>query len=132
MIRFIEGLVRGARHDSRRIELAAGPEPEKTWINHALITVILGGGLGYGLGLIFGIPHLGFKLGLGVALGCYLYREVRQWWGRSGRPSGFWWDACLDVAFPAWLCAYPLGGLTAFAVMTLLVALFHWGLRPVE
>lgn len=116
---------------SRRL-IAAGRNEECTWINHALITVILGGGVGAAVGRIFGIALLGFKIGLGVALAAYAYREIAQWRNRPAKPAGWLWDACLDVAFPAWLCSYPLGGPIAFAVLTVVVAGFHWFLRPIE
>jgi hypothetical protein len=131
MIGLLSDAISDLQSRSRRLTAASRNE-ECTWISHALITVILGGGCGYGLGLVFGIPHLGFKLGLGVALVAYGYREVRQWWGRPNKPAHWAWDAILDVAFPAWLCAYPLGGLPAFAITTAVIALLHWAARPVE
>jgi hypothetical protein len=111
---------------------AAGRNEECTWINHALVTVIVGGGIGGALGWVFSIPYLGFRLGLLVALLCYLYREVHQWRGRTDKPDRWWWDATLDVLFPLWVCSPVLLGEPAFYVLTLAVAALHFLLRPIE
>lgn len=117
---------------SVRFQKASGPEPEKTWINHALVVVILGGGLGGALGFLIGAPALGFRVGLLVALLAYLYREVEQWRGRRDKPERWWWDASLDWLFPLWVASPFLLGALPFYVLALTVALLHFALRPVE
>jgi hypothetical protein len=130
MIALIEGIVRRARNGSRRID-AACAEMSATWINHSLITLLLGGGIGGALGFAFGIPHLGFRIGLLVALLAYLYREVNQWRGQP-KPAGWWFDAVMDVLFPTFVCSPVLMGDVAFYLLGACVALMHFGLRPVE
>lgn len=131
MIALVERFVRYARTHSQRVEAACQTD-EQTWINHALITVILGGGLGAVLGLLLVTPALGFRVGLLIALLVYFYREVNQWRGRRDRPQGWYFDACMDVLVPYWIASPFLLGASGFYVLTLCVAAMHWGARPIE
>lgn len=114
---------------SVRLQLADGT-PEKTHLNHGLIT--LGAGLlGALIGWPLGLAWLGAQIGCWVACACYTYREVRQWWN-APKPAGWWWDAGLDVIYPYFFSSPITLGPIAFAVWAGLVALFHLALRPVE
>lgn len=88
-----------AKLESRSLRFqAATVSPEHTWLNHALIVVILGGGIGAVLGFLLVTPAFGFRVGLLIALLAYLYREVGQWRGRRDKPADWAWDATLVVS----------------------------------
>lgn len=130
IIALVERFVRHARNHSDRVD-AACQNDESTWINHSLITVILGGGLGAVIGWPFSIPYVGFRVGLLVALLTYLYREVNQWRG-APKPDGWYFDACMDVLVPYWIASPFLLGPRGFFVLTLCVAAMHFGARPIK
>lgn len=122
------GFAGWAQKHSARIAAAGGPEPEKTWLNHGLIT--LGAALiGAAFGFPFGIWLLGARIGAVVAVKLYLYREVRQWWG-APKPAGWWWDASLDVLMPTFF-ASALFSPAVFLAIAVAIALLHFALRPI-
>jgi hypothetical protein len=130
MIGAVSDFLYALQRRSVRLQAADGT-PEKTWLNHGLIT--LGAGLiGAAVAWAFWLPALlGAQIGSTIAVGCYLYREIRQWWGPRPRPDGWWWDASLDVLFPFWF-ASALFSPIAFLSLAVTVAAFHFWLRPVE
>lgn len=131
MIGFVSDIIYSLQSKSVRLQ-AADVLPEHTWIGHALLTVLLGGGIGAVIGFVIGASAFGFRVGLLVAWLCYLYREVNQWRGPRAKPEQWWWDATLDVLFPLWVISPFLLGAVAFYILTLAVAVFHLLLRPVE
>jgi hypothetical protein len=129
IISAVSGFLYGLQRRSLRLQ-AADKLPEHTWLNHGLIT--LGAGLiGAAVGWPVGIALLGAKIGCAIGVACYATREVRQWWN-APKPAGWWWDACLDVAFPVWFASAVIVGPWAFLGMAVIVALFHFALRPIE
>jgi hypothetical protein len=130
-IALLENAVRYARTHSKRVDAACQSDAD-TWLNHSLITVVLGGGLGALVGLVVLTPGFGFRVGLLVALLGYLYREVHQWRGRRDKPVGWYFDAVMDCLVPTWVASAFLLGPVGFFALTLCVAVWHFALRPVE
>jgi hypothetical protein len=116
--------------------------PEHTWINHALITFLVGGTIGTIAGWIvalvaglFGLHFdgsIGLRIGVVVFAAGYQIREIRQW-SRvppHRRPKRWWWDASLDILSPWLVVALVFGERTTATIIAIAIANLHWFFRP--
>lgn len=114
---------------SRRLQ-AADATDDQTHVHHALITVLLFGSIGTGMGLLGGLAlEVGLRAGILGGLGFYAIREtLARWRNWSYKP----WDGVCDVAVPLWV-AMPvlLNSVVALWVMSLVVALLYFVFRPI-
>lgn len=119
---------------NRRWPWLVGEQSERaTHINHALVTILLFGTIGAGLGSWAGLALVtGLRYGLVVGCAFYVVRELMQRW--PDRFAVEWRDGVCDVLGPVWITAPVLwpSHLEAWWALTALYALlvFPFGRRP--